>query len=181
MRRTRIRTRLGEQGFSLLETLIASLVFLVGATGILGLITTAALMNASHGAQGTRATEYASAKMEQLMALQFGDIVSDTRAMQTANSGGTGLGGSTASTTYPSGGNLVAGTCANTSYCDYIIQGTSSDSVATSSSGAAYMRQWQIVVDSTGNIKTVTVLVTPLLTMTRIVPSTTLISQRTSY
>jgi len=184
LRRARRRAK-GEEGVSLLEVLIAAMIFLVGATGHLGTITMATLMNASHGAQGTRATEYAVAKMEQLMALPFSNITYDTRYLPTVTSNGSGLGGPTASTTYPTGGNLslVNGLCptANVLYCDYIVQATSGDTVSPSSSGAAYIRQWQIVVDSTGYVKTITVKVTSLSGLTSIAPSTTLVSQKTNY
>jgi prepilin-type N-terminal cleavage/methylation domain-containing protein len=191
------RSRRREQGFTLLESLIACAIFLIGISGIMGMITIASVMNAGQGNLATRSTEYAASKMEQLMALSFTDSVSDTRFLPTATSGGSGLGaGTTASTTYPSGGNLVAPsfthtgiavTCADTNYCDYIVQGTNSITVSTGATGtaappagAAYMRQWQIQVDSTGNIKTITVLVTSLQALGSIAPHTTLVSQKNS-
>lgn len=166
MRRPTLNRPTRESGFSLLETLLAIGIFLVGALGLLGAITSAVLMNASHCTQGTEATEYASAKMEDLMVLPFSD---------------TGLGGMDANTKYPSAGNLVSGICKDPSYCDYVAVTNGTVTIGNSTANAAYMRQWEIDVDSTGKIKTVTVLVTSRQLKTKLAPSATLISQRTDY
>jgi prepilin-type N-terminal cleavage/methylation domain-containing protein len=167
MQRIRSQKQGHQRGFTVLEVMIATLIFLVASTGILGMITVAAVRNAGHGAQGTRTTEYASSKMEQLMALQFTSLGPSTM---------------TPSTSYPSPfPATTAGNCADPNYCDYIVQGTNSDTVSTSPTGAGYMRQWQISLDPTGNVKTVTVIATSLQVIGTIAPSTTLISQRTNY
>jgi hypothetical protein len=45
----------------------------------------------NQGHLAARTTEYAQDKMEQLLALTFGDTTSDTRSFPAANSGGSGL------------------------------------------------------------------------------------------
>lgn len=73
----RAKKRIGNRarGFSLLEVLIASVVFVIGATAVLGTITVAALTNAGHGVQGEQATEYATAMMEDQMKLKYSDLL----------------------------------------------------------------------------------------------------------
>lgn len=197
--------RKGERGFSLLETMIATGVLLIGVTGLMALFAVAVIKNTNQGTEATRTTEYAQDKMEELMALQYQDETSDTRAIQTISSGGSGLGCATSATdctagTYYPGGtsstNLTIGTCANALYCDYIFEAgqnlTDTTYVATTStangSNAQYMRQWQIYFDS-NNVKTITVIVSALSSnevaigggAKLLLPNTMLIGQKTNY
>ena len=86
-----------ENGFSLIETVIAVGVLAVVAAGILplGIIATKTTENQGH--MTARSTEYAQDKLEQLLALAYGDSISDTRVFPAAANGGSGLsvGGST--------------------------------------------------------------------------------------
>ena len=68
-----------ENGFGLVETMMALTVLLVVALGILplGIIATTTTENQGH--LSARTTEYAQDKLEQLLALSYGDTTSDTR------------------------------------------------------------------------------------------------------
>jgi type II secretory pathway pseudopilin PulG len=81
----------GETGFSLMETVFALTILLVVATGILPLGILASRTAENQGHLVARTTEYAQDKLEQLMALSYGDTTSDTRLLTTQDTGGTGL------------------------------------------------------------------------------------------
>jgi prepilin-type N-terminal cleavage/methylation domain-containing protein len=80
-----------EQGFTLIETVVALGLLLVVAAGVLplGLIAVAATENQGH--LNARTTEYAQDKLEQLMSLSYGNSISDTRVFPAADVGGSGL------------------------------------------------------------------------------------------
>ena len=66
-------------GFSLLETVFALGILLVVAVGVLPLGVIAVSTTENQGHLMARSTEYAQDKMEQLLALAYGDSTSDTR------------------------------------------------------------------------------------------------------
>lgn len=146
----RLRRRDGERGVTLIETVIATAVLLIGIAGVLGVFTVAVSQDSSGGDFSTRSAVFAQDKMEQLLALSFTDSSSDTTVYPTSASGGTGLGGTTASSTY--GGINPASPTAG--YVDYLDAGAQQ----TTAAGATFMRQWKITTDSTGTLKTITVL-----------------------
>lgn len=158
------------RGFTLLEVLIASMILAVVAMGILGLFSVAVLRNTTAGDHGTRVTEYAQDKMEQLMALSFSDAASDTTTYPTAATGGHGL---------SSGGGLTS-TSPVTGYVDYIkYDGTPS----ASNTNAAYIRMWQVADDISGSptLKTITVRVQKVTEVKgEVVPYTVLVCQKSS-
>lgn len=80
-----------ERGFTLLETLVALGILAVVAAGVLplGLVATKATENQGH--LMARTTEYAQDKLEQLLALAWGDTTADTRVFPATATGGTGL------------------------------------------------------------------------------------------
>ena len=80
-----------QAGLSLLETMIATALLLIMAAGLLavGLLATTTTENQGH--LTARTTEYAQDKMEQLLALAWGDQLSDTTVFPATSSGGTGL------------------------------------------------------------------------------------------
>src|SRR5579862_200584 len=86
----------GQRGLSLIETMVAAVVLLVGFVATMSLFTVAVVQNSTQGDEGTRVTEYAQDKMEQLMALSFSDGATNTTVYPPASSGGTGLGGTMA-------------------------------------------------------------------------------------
>ncbi len=130
--------------------MIALGILAVVAAGVLplGMIATKATENQGH--LSARTTEYAQDKLEQLMALQYGDSITDTTTFPAAALGGTGLtvGGSVNTNA------TVAG------YVDYLdING---NVLAPGAGGAApanwyYLRAWQIT-SPRANLKQITVI-----------------------
>jgi hypothetical protein len=146
------RTR--ERGSSLIEMMIASLVLLVGIVPLVGVFSVAVATNAGQGDIANRTALNAQDKMEQLMALGFNDAASDTTQYPTSTVGGTGLGGVMAGSTTVGSVDPAAPVAG---YVDYL---TFQGALQTNSVGAQYRRQWSISTDATGNLKTITVLVT---------------------
>jgi Tfp pilus assembly protein PilV len=163
-----------QRGVTLIETMIAAVILLIGIVGIMGLFTVAISQSSGQGDIGTRTAVYAQDKIEQLMALNFFDVASDTTVYPTTSAGGTGLGGTmTGSTTV--GGINPASPVAN--YVDYLNAGAQE----TTAVGADYMRQWTISTNASGNLKTVTVLTTvKSWTGKGLAPSTTLVCTKTN-
>lgn len=162
----------GQQGFTLLETAIAAAIVVIAAAGILGLFCVALTQNSTQGDHGTRTTEYAQDKMEQLMALTFSDTSSDvtqypTCLAQFQTCSGTGL----------TAGGSVNPSSPSSGFVDY-INGTGTPS--TSSANAVYIREWQIADDgnSPHQLKTITVMVKKITESGSLVPTTTLVSQK---
>jgi len=87
----RRRDRHSGSGFSLLETLFALLILTSVAVGVLPLGIIAIRTTENQGHLMARTTEYAQDKMEQLLALAYGDEQSDTRVFPAVNVGGSGL------------------------------------------------------------------------------------------
>ena len=166
--------RRNDCGATLIETVVALLILLIGVMSVLGLLTVAVAQNWNMGDRATRTTEYAQDKMEQLLALNFTDSASNTAVYPTATTGGTGLGGVMAGSTTVGG--VVSGTPVS-QYVDYI---DSSGNLQTTSTGALYSRQWSISTNATGNLKTVTVVVRALVSSVNGggAPVTTLVSMK---
>jgi prepilin-type N-terminal cleavage/methylation domain-containing protein len=80
-----------DRGTTLPETLIALAVLGIAIAGLLGLVTTTAKLTEDEGHLSARATEYAQDKMEQLLALAYGDTTSNTAVYPATPGGGTGL------------------------------------------------------------------------------------------
>lgn len=151
MTRHRNAAHTGADGFSILETMFAIGLLFVVSLGVLplGLIATTTTENQGH--LMARTTEYAQDKMEQLLALSYGDNSTDTRVFPATDLGGSGL---------------AVGGSANPAapvdlYADYLdINGTLMPSVG----GAApaywyYQRVWAITSPSV-NLKQITITAT---------------------
>jgi prepilin-type N-terminal cleavage/methylation domain-containing protein len=140
-----------ETGFSLLETMVALMIVLVAAAGLLPLGIVAFSTSENQGHLSARAAEYAQDKLEQLMALSYGDTTSDTRVFPALDVGGSGLtiGGSV---------NLAAPV---PMYVDYLdIDGALIPSAnGAPPNGWYYQRVWQ-VTSPKANLKQVTVTAT---------------------
>ena len=78
-------------GFTLIETMVALSLLLIVATGVLPLGMLAMKTTENQGHLVARTTEYAQDKLEQLMALAYGDSISDTRVFPATDTGGSGL------------------------------------------------------------------------------------------
>lgn len=146
------KNNLRQRGFTLLETMIACVVLLVGFVGTMSLFSVAVVRNSTNGEIGTLVTEYAQDKMEQLMALSYSDATSKTTVYPSQATGGTGLGGSM-------GGNQTIGSVDKSApvdgYVDYLDR---SGNLLTSSAGAYFIRQWSVTTNTAGNLKTITVI-----------------------
>jgi len=127
---------------------------LLGVVPLMSVFGVAVSQNAGYVDAATRTAFNAQDKIEQLMALSFGEATADTTVYPTAAVGGTGLGGTMA-------GNSTAGSVDPTApvagYVDYL---TFQGKLQTNATGATYRRQWSISTDATSNLKTITVLVT---------------------
>lgn len=131
------RTRPCDQrGFTLVETMVGLCLLLVVAAGVLPLGLIAVRTSENHGYLMARATEYAQDKLEQLMALSYGDVVSDTRAFPAVATGGSGL---------APGGSIDA-SAPVAAYVDYLtVDGALLSSVdGTPPAGWYYQRLWQV-------------------------------------
>jgi len=84
-------TRGGERGTSLIEVLVATALLVTLMAGLMSMAGVAISTTENQGHLAARTTEYAQDKMEQLMALSYGDSSSDTRVFPAAPSGGSGL------------------------------------------------------------------------------------------
>jgi hypothetical protein len=80
-----------ERGTSLIEVMVASGLLMVLMAGLMSMAGVAISTTENQGHLAARTTEYAQDKMEQLLALSYGDSTSDTRVFPAADSGGTGL------------------------------------------------------------------------------------------
>jgi type II secretory pathway pseudopilin PulG len=170
-RRLRDCARL-ESGSSLIETLVAAAILIIVVAGILPVFMLATQTTYAQGDVATRVTEYAQDKMEQLVSLNKDNIIFDGFDD-----------GTTDTTVFPAAVNALDGTtsCTGTSpnicglggvmgasstvgsippaapvtyFVDYL---DTNGNLLTSSTGAYYTRQWQVSTDSTGNLKTITV------------------------
>jgi prepilin-type N-terminal cleavage/methylation domain-containing protein len=141
-------TRRDERGFSLIETVFALSLLLIVALGLLplGIIATTTTENMGH--LSARTTEYAQDKLEQLLALSYGDTTSDTRVFPATDVDGSGL---------SIGGSADPETPVEL-YVDYLdINGTLIPSEGTDEpDGWFYKRVWE-VTSPQANLKQVTV------------------------
>jgi hypothetical protein len=149
----------GEDGSSLIEAMGATMLLAIVMAGLLSMDTVASRITENYGHLAARTAEYAQDKMEQLVALAYGDTTSNTAVFPATSTGGTGLnaGGTTAGSTAGSSNTAtpVAG------YVDYLDQ-NGQLLVAVGTTPPAnwyYKRVWQISVQA-ANLKQITVSVT---------------------
>jgi type II secretory pathway pseudopilin PulG len=94
---TQPTARHSERGLSLVECMFALSLMTILALGLLPLGVLATTTTENQGHLMARTTEYAQDKLEQLLALAFGDTTTDTRVFPADDASGSGLvqGGST--------------------------------------------------------------------------------------
>lgn len=164
-----------DAGFSLIETVFALSILLVVMLGLLPLGAVATTTTENQGHLMARTTEYAQDKMEQLLALKYGDVASDTRSFPAPTNGGTGLaiGGSS---------NPDAPVALYVDYLD--VDGKLlSQNNNTTPSNWFYKRVWKVDAPSgSANLKRVTVTATVKSAVGSIgrIPRATLVSLKTS-
>jgi len=156
-----------EDGSTIIEVVIASAILVTLMAGLMSLAGLAINTTENQGHLAARTTKYAQDKMEQLLALAYGDITSDTTVFPATSSGGTGLAvGGNSNTSSPA-----------TKYVDYLDQsgnlcGSSSAMAVLPSSARCpapvgttapanwfYQRVWQVSSAGT-NLKQITVTAT---------------------
>ena len=133
-----------EGGFTLVETIFALVILAIVAAGVAPLALVAVKATENQGHLAARTTEYAQDKLEQLMALAYGDSATDTRVFPAADLGGTGLalGGSS---------NPAAPVA---QYVDYLdIDGNLLPNAVDAGTAWFYKRVWSVttVPDAGGN------------------------------
>ena len=133
-----------QRGFSLIETMIALGILAIVAAGVLPLGIIAAKSTENFGHLNARTTEYAQDKIEQLMALSYGDAATDTRVFPALAAGGSGL---------------TVGGSVNTAapaalYVDYLDE---KGGLSNAGANWYYMRAWQIT-QVRANLKQITVI-----------------------
>jgi prepilin-type N-terminal cleavage/methylation domain-containing protein len=139
-----------ERGTTLIETMIALALLGIVMGGIITLSAVSAKTTENNGHLAARTTEDAQDKMEQLQALTYGDVVTDTSVFPAAPAGGTGLAvGGSANPVAPVNG-----------YVDWLA----ADGTALGGGVAApptwfYKRVWS-VTNFSANVKQITVTVT---------------------
>lgn len=82
---------MSDKGFSLIETMVGLTLVLVVSVGVLPLGVLAFSTTENQGHLSSRAAEYAQDKLEQLLALSYGDSTTDTRLFPAPDTGGSGL------------------------------------------------------------------------------------------
>lgn len=161
-----------ESGLSLVELVFAILVLMIAALGLLPLGAIATTTTENQGHLMARTTEYAQDKLEQLLALSYGDSSSDTRVFPATDTGGTGL--SMGGSSDPAAPVAL--------YVDYL----DIDGALMPSAGVAapanwyYKRVWQVEVPSP-NLKRITVTATVKLAVGSVgrIPRATVASLKT--
>jgi type II secretory pathway pseudopilin PulG len=171
------KLRRNENGLSLIETMIAMLVLLIGLVAVMNQFTVSVSQNANQGEFATRTTQYAMDKMEQLLSLSFSDSATDTTVYPPTSTGGTGLGANLTA------GNTVGSVDLNspaTGYVDYLNY--DGDLLTGSNpSNWFYKRQWSISLNSASTLKTITVIATARISAGGgTAPSTTLVSYKSN-
>ena len=154
-----------ENGMTLVETLIALLVLLVGLMGMAQVLAFSVVASKTFGRDATKTTAFARDKMEELTALRFADVQTNITVNPPYPTNGVGL----------TAGGGVPPAAPVAGYCDYVDQA----GVRTTAAAALYTRQWQILADS-GSVKRIIVAVTSNKSFQYgTSPSTVLVTQKT--
>jgi len=142
-----MRNLSSERGTTLIETMIAVGMLLVVMAGLLSMSALATTYTENHGHLEARTTEYAQDKMEQLLAIAYGDTASstvlDSVNLVTQGTGGSGLGAATINAGATSG---AANTAAPVNlYVDWLkADGTPLGGGTAAPADWFYQRVWEI-------------------------------------
>src|SRR5262245_30952235 len=174
--RSALRQVQDDAGSMLIETLVACTILIIVMAGVMSIGVVSMTTTENQGHLAARTTEYAQDKMEQLLALAYGDAVSDTTFFPAAAAGGTGLtvGGSSDPSAPVTG------------YVDYLDQSgnllcsVAAPCTSTPKTGWFYERVWQISSPST-NLKQVTVTAIVATSVAKAIkPRSTVVALKTS-
>jgi len=166
--------RAGQRGITLIETMVAAVVLLIGCGATMSLFSVAVAQISSQGDVGTKVTQYAQDKMEQLIVLSFADSSTDTTVDPPQPTGGTGLGGVMA------GDQTLGSTDPSAPVDGYVDYLDDSGQRTTNPTDASYVRQWSIATNTSATLKTmaVRVRVTVQLASRGLPPTTTLVCSK---
>jgi|SRR5712664_858670 len=166
-----LKNRKSQAGMSLIETMIALGLLLIVAGGVMGLAAVALSSTENQGHLAARTAEYAQDKMEQLLALRYLDICTDTTVFPSANNCGVGTG-------LAPGGNLTPNAPA-AGYADYL---DASGNTVAAGGRWEYIRVWQITQNAANNLKTISVLsqVRTGIGQTGLLPQSTVVALKSS-
>ena len=140
-----------ESGITLIETALALVILFIATSGLLSLAAVALTTSENGGHLTARATEYAQDKVEQLIALNYGNLNADTTLFPTDTSVGA------------AGTGLVVGgdsdpASADDGYVDYLsLEGEFLGGGVIPPDGAFYTRAWQVEELVAGKLKRITV------------------------
>ncbi len=163
-----VRKMKNECGITLVETMIAVLILVVGLLSMAQVLAFSVIASKTHGRDSGKITAAARDKMEELMALQFTDTASDTTVYPNASAGGEGL---------KAGGVVYPGTPQD-KYHDHLDD---SGARTTDPNNVVYTRQWNISNNADSTLKKITVSVVKNRGLQMgTVPSTLLISYKAS-
>jgi hypothetical protein len=156
-----------ESGLTLVETLTALLILLVGLLSLAQVLAFTLAVSKTHGRDSSKATAAAHDKMEELTDLRFDDTTTNLTVNAPYTSDGVGL---TAGGSIPPAA-PVAG------YVDYL----DNEGARTTSGNSAYTRQWQVIDDATvTDLKRIVVTVTSNKSFeVGTPPSTTIVTEKT--
>jgi type II secretory pathway pseudopilin PulG len=156
-----------ESGMTLIESMFAILILLVGLLGMAQVLTFSVMASKAHGRDAGKTTACARDKMEELVGLEFTDTTTNVTVTPPFTADGMGL--SAGGSIYPE--DPVDG------YSDSLNEtGTRTDE-----DSPAFTRQWQIIDDASNpNLKTIIVSVRSNKSFENgTAPSTTIITQKT--
>jgi len=162
-----------ERGSSLIEVMGATVLIAIVMAGLMGMDAVASRITENYGHLAARTAEYAQDKMEQLLALAWGDTTTNTAVFPATATGGTGLAvGGSSDVAAPTAG-----------YVDYLDQ--NGQLIPAGAGGAApagwfYKRVWQVTNPSV-NLKQITVSVTVALGYEGASPTTSTMAVLKSY
>jgi hypothetical protein len=149
----------GEQGTTIIEVVIASAILVTLMAGLMSLAGLAISTTENQGHLAARTTEYAQDKMEQLLALTYGDTTSDTRTFPAGSSGGSGLAVDGSSDTSAPVALYVDYLDENGNLCRTVNTSCAAPVGITPPTGWFYQRVWAVTQSAT-NLKQITVTAT---------------------